>query len=501
MTAMNINKNADKEIGNDDGLKKNLLISTLYQALALILPLITAPYVFRVLGVNNIGIFSYTHSYAEFFMLFGALGTISYGSREISMHRQDVKARSQLFWEIESLTIITTLFTIVIWAIGTVLFAANKMIFAIWSIALLGTLFDISWFYAGIEKFKHTIVQNLICKFLGMLSIFLFVRKSDDLWKYVLIIALTQTVSNVSMWIYLPRYICRISFRSMRLSKHFKETLVYFIPTIAISIYTILDRVLIGLITHDTYENGNYESATKIINISKTLAFVGVNMVMQSRISFLFAQKKYDEIKEKIKTSFNYMAFASVGLAFGLVGVAKHFIPLYYGSGYDKTIMLLQIMAPIVFIVSISNCLGSQYYNPSGLRAKSAKFIITGSLLNLVLNLLLIPRFKSEGAVVASIIAELVISYLYVKNCDGYITYRGIIGLYWKKIIAGLIMLVVIVFEGDIIKGHWLAVICEFLSGVCIYAIVLLLLRDSLIVQLVIPQIKQWVTKRRTKRA
>ena len=478
------------------GLKTNLALSTIYQILAIILPLATAPYVSRVLGVDNIGIYSYTHSYLLFFSMFAALGTVSYGTREIARNRNNRERRSQLFWEIAVLTIITTTVVIIAWGCFAVFQNQYKKYYAILTVALIATMFDISWLYAGLEQFKYTVAQNLLFKIIGVLAIFAFVKEKEDLWKYILILSLTQTLANLTMWIYLPKFIDKIPIRSIHIGKHFKETLVYFVPTIAISIYTILDKTLIGLITHDTSENGNYEQATKIINISKTMSFVGVNMVLQSRIAYLFTEKKYREIKERISVSIDYVSFISVGIVFGIIGVADRFVPLFFGKGYDKTVVLMRYMAPIVLIVGVSNCLGSQYYNPAGLRAKSARYIVAGSLINLFLNLLLIPRFNSEGAVLATLIAETSISILYLKNCDGFYTLKQLAEVTWKKIMAGSLMLGIILFEGNFINNSLFLLIFQIGSGVLSYSIILLILKDTFIVNTVMPQLKKALSKR-----
>ena len=143
------------------------------------------------------------------------------------------------------------------------------------------------------------------------------------------------------MWIYLPKFVNRVSLKGIRLKKHLKETFIYFIPTIAISVYTILDKTLIGLITQDTSENGNYEQATKIVNMAKSVCFAGVNAVLHSRISYLFTEKKYEEIKQRISASMDYILFIGIGICFGIIGVAQRFVPLYFGPGYEKVIPIL----------------------------------------------------------------------------------------------------------------------------------------------------------------
>lgn len=474
-------------------LKVNLLLSTLYQVLTMALPLITAPYVARVLGVDGTGIYSYTHAYVMYFMLFGTLGTGSYGTREIARNRDDKEKRSKVFWEIAILSFITSTVAIFGWGIWIIFNETYRIYYIILTFFLLSTMFDISWFYAGIEEFKYTVTQNSIFRILGAVMIFVFVKKAEDLWIYILILSVTAFMASISMWLYLPKFVCKLSLKEIEVKKHFKETLVYFVPTIATSVYTILDKTLIGLITKDTSENGNYEQATKIINMAKSICFAGVNVVLSSRISYLFAEKRHEEIKERIITSMDYILFVGVALCFGLIGISERFVPGFFGDGYDKTIELLQLMGPLIVIIGVSNCLGSQYYTPAGLRSKSAKYIITGSIVNLILNIIFIPHFKSIGAVISTILAELTITMLYLYSCDGYYRFIILVQQVGKKIFAGCIMATIVFLLGRSIVDSIMCIVMQVLSGAAIYFIVLLIVKDTFMYNIVIPQIKKHI--------
>lgn len=460
-------------------LKKNLFLSTLYQILLIVAPLITAPYVSRILGAGGIGTYSYTNSIQIYFSMFAALGTASYGAREIARVRDDEKKRSHLFWEIEFLSIISSSICIIIWLILIIFSHENKIYFIILTLNIINTMLDISWFYTGMEQFKYTVRQNSIFKVISIICIFLFVKESDDIAIYILIMSLSTLLGTASMWLYLPKFINKIELKTIRIKKHFKETLIYFIPTIATSIYTVLDKTLIGIITKDTSENGYYEQATKIINVCKTLTFVSLNSVLGSRISFLYSKDKQDEIVEKIKGSFNYVFFMGIGIMFGLLSISAKFVPIFFGDGYKEVITLIELMSPLILIIGISNCLGAQYYIPSGLRNKSAKFIVIGSLINLILNLLLIPNFKSYGAVMGSIVAELTISILYILNCNKIINIKFMIQIFWKKFVAGIIMFILLYVVNIFIKQELLACIIDVILGISTYVLVLIILRDS----------------------
>ncbi len=465
-------------------IKKNLVLNTLYQILSLFLPFITAPYISRVIGSSGVGVYSYTYSIEMYFSLFAALGTASYGAREIARSRTDKHNRSLLFWEIELLTVITSLICIAAWSIWIFFNTRYQVIYLILTLYLFATMFDISWFYTGMEQFKNIVSVQTIFKLIGAVSIFAFVKSSQDVWIYILIMALSTLLGNMGMWLFLPQYIARVDIKSLNIIRHFKETLVYFIPTIATSVYTILDKTLIGVITKSDNENGYYEQATKIINIAKSLTFTSLNSVLGARISYLFAEKKYEEIYSRIDLSMDYILFMGFGFCCGLIGVSSDFVPLFFGSGYDQVIPMLSIMSVLLVIIGVSNCLGSQYYNPAGLRSKSAKFIIAGSCANLVLNLILIPRWGGIGAVIASIIAESLISALYLLGCKPYYSVGKLLMCGYKKLVAGSIMLLALFAMDGLFTNVVVGLIAKVILGGSLYCVILMALKDTLIINL-----------------
>ena len=470
-------------------LKKNIAISTLYQILLVILPMITAPYIARVLGPDQSGIYDFTNSIQTYFAMFAALGTASYGAREIARVRNDEKMRSVLFWEIELMTVMTSAACIAVWFVF--IFFANqyKVIYLVLTMGLFSTMFDISWFFAGMEQFTYTVSKNAVCKLAGVILMFLFVKRPEDLLLYIIIITASTMLGNLSMWLYIPRFVTKVDFKKLRFRKHFHETLIYFIPSVATSVYTVLDRTLIGTITNNRAENGCYHYTMQIINIMKALTFSSLNMVLGSRIAYLFAEEKYDEIKERIRASINYILFMGFGICFGLIGVSRRFVPLYLGPGYDRVITMLMLMSPIVIIIGVSNCLGSQYYTPSGNRRLSARFIIIGAIVNFTLNLILIPRFWGYGAIVASLIAETVITVLYFRHCNGYLTAETLFREGWKKLAAGILMLAVIMVMDRRIESNIIALVAEVAVGFTVYCAVIVILRDTFLSEIVMGKI------------
>ncbi|MBQ0165618.1 MAG: flippase [Treponema sp.] len=461
-------------------LQKNFILSTLYEILCVIAPFITAPYAARVLGPANTGIYSYTHSYVMYFTLIASLGTAQYGKREISRTRDDRKLCSKLFWEIELLSIVTSCVALLGWGIFVFFATQYKLYFIILTLFILAKMFDITWFFTGQEQFKYTVTRNTIVKITGIVCLYTFVKTPEDLWIYFLFHAGVDFLGSLSMWISLPRFLVPVDRKTLTIRPHFKETLVYFIPTVATSIYTILDKTLIGLITHEETENGFYEQATKIIHVVRAFAFSAVNSVLGARTSYLFEQKKTDEIKDKIHNSIDFILFMSIGCCLGLVGIASNFVPLFYGPGYEPVILIMQLLSPILIITGISTNLNDLYFTPGGYKKKSAIYVITGAITNLICNLLFIPRLNALGAVIGTLIAESVIMLLYLFNCNRFLTVRHILQAAWKKIIAGLVMLLFLCVVKRQIHNALLLLLVQIGGGASLYICVLLLLKDKL---------------------
>lgn len=465
----------------NNSLKFNIILSSIHQLLTLFLPLVTAPYVSRVLGAEGTGIFSYTSSIQAYFTIFAALGTGVYGVREIARKRNNKKQYSTLFWEIELLTVLTSSVAIILWLLWAVFSKEFQLIYLILTLNLFAVLFDISWFYTGLEQFVYTIGLNALFKIFGTIAIFTFIKAPSDLNAYIFIIASTSLLSSVSLWIYLPKILVKVSFNTLSLKGHLKQTLIYFVPTIATSIYTVLDKTMIGVITQNANENGYYEQATKIINILKSITFTALNSVLGARIAYLFSEKKYDEIKSRIALSLDFIFFIGMAFFFGLLSVSESFVPIFFGQGYDQVIYLLYVFSPIVVIIGVSNCLGSQYYTPAGLRSQSAKYIIIGSVLNLLLNLVFIPVFRSKGAVISSVLAELLITFLYVKNSNGYVDFKQLASYFNPRFIAGFIMYLIVLFIKQYLPNDLLGLLIQVLIGGMTYFMITYLQKDNIL--------------------
>ena len=290
-------------------IKKNFAYSMLYQMLEIIVPFITAPYLARVLGADMVGVESYTNSVQAYFLLFAALGTQSYGAREISRSRDDIKQYSKLFWEIELMSIATSAAALAAWILLIGLSSTYRIFYLVMIPSILGSMLNITWFFNGLEKFKLTVIRNMLFRLAGVVFLFVFVREKSDVVIHVVILSLINLFSSVSLWIYIPKLTVKTQFRELTIARHFKQTLTYFIPTIATSVYTVLDKTLIGLITKSNTQNGFYEQAENVMRVANRLSYSGINAVVGVRISYLFVENKIEEIHARIENSMHYIFF------------------------------------------------------------------------------------------------------------------------------------------------------------------------------------------------
>lgn len=462
-------------------LKKNYIYRLLYELTLLAGPLITVPYVSRVLGPTGVGDFSFTYSVATYFILFCALGLSGYGTREISRCRDNEAAVSRLFWEIRLSGMIPGLICLVLWGIFILLTTRYKLLYLALTPYLLGAIFEIQWFYIGLEQVKDTALCGIGVRILGIILTFLLINDSGDTPIYCALNSSIVLITHLSMWLMLPKYLKKVSLKNIPVRKHLKETLVYFIPSIVMSIYMVLDKFLIGVITKDSCQNGYYEQADRVISVTKTFVYWVMVNVASARMSYLYAQDRHDEIKSAISKSMDYIFFMGYGAVFGLLGISHNLVPIFFGPGYEPVEKLIWLMLPLILIVSITNCLENYYYIPAGKRAQSTKYILAGAILNLIMNICLIPFWGADGAVMASLVAEVLIAVLFMIHCNSFLPPALLGSLSIKRILAGIPMAVAVWFTGTLAINGIAVLLIQMAAGVILYCLLLLMLRDSLI--------------------
>lgn len=453
-----------------------------YQILAMILPLVTTPYVSRVLGAANIGAYSYTQSIVYYFTLFGTLGLNLYGQREIAYVQDDVEKRSKVFWEVMCMRIITHTLSLVVFCTTFVHHAKYSVLFTIQIIDIVASCMDFSWLFQGMEDFKRLTIRNIFIKLCAVICIFIFVKEPTDIYKYAICYSAALFLGNGVMLAYLPRLIKKVKFRGLNLQKHIKPCIMLFLPQVASSLYNVLDKTMIGTITQIEEEVAYYEQAQKIVKVA--LSFLtSIGTVMLPRIAFFFSKKDYSVIESYMHKSFRFAFFLGLPLTFGMIAASSHLVPWFYGDGYERVIPNIMIIAPIILIVGFSNVIGVQYLLPTGRQKEYFISVIVGAAFNMVLNAVLIPRLFSVGAALGSVLAEFVVLSTQIILTRKDIKYIKVIKTSFKFLFAAIVMFLAISFPFKNFPDTISTSLIQVIVGCVIYFAVLIVLRDEILVE------------------
>lgn len=470
---------------SEKSVGKNYIYNLIYQILVLILPLVTTPYLSKVLGAESIGIYSYTISIVTYFVLFGSLGMAMYAQREIAYVQDEKKKRSKIFWETFILRLITLAISMIIFYFLFVHKGEYSVYYKILLLHILANMFDISAFFQGMEEFKKIIKRNLIVKFISIISIFVFIKQPTDIGKYLLIYSLSNLIGNISLWFYLPKYIVKTPLKDLKFLKHLKPTVILFVPQIATQIYTVLDKTMIGGLISDKSEVGYYEQSQKITLMILTFV-TSLGTVMLPRIANKFANGKKEEIKNNILTSFNFVYFLSLPMIFGLVAVAKDLIPWFLGESFEKSIYIIYVISPIILLIGFSNAIGIQYLLPTQRQKEYTTSVVAGAVTNLIFNFIFIPRFMSVGAAMGTVIAETVVTAVQVFCIRKEFELKNILKMSIKYIISSIMMFLLIMILNNYILssiGRVSRMAIDVIIGVMVYLGMLIILRDSFVLK------------------
>ncbi|MCD7884751.1 MAG: flippase [Lachnospiraceae bacterium] len=386
-------------------IKKNYVYQVLYQALVSLLPFITSPYVSRILGAEGVGVYSYTYTIALYFTTLGNLGISQYGNRIIAQTRDDKEKMCRTFTSLYCFHVCVFALVIVAYIIFINFFAEHeyKELFCIQVLYLLGGLLDISWLYYGFEDFKLTVSRSAIIKLLSVFAIFFFVKSEDDLWVYILIMALGYFLNIVVLWCFFKKYAHFAKFSIKEFTQHFKPLMLLFFSVVAYSIYSYMDKIMIGAIS-STAELGYYENAWKMIEFP--VAFVtSLGTVMLPRISNL--QTKGDEgtIYRYIKKTLHFSVIFASAIAFGIAAIAGDFSVVFWGKSFSRSGLLIEIMALTIILMSWNGVVRQEYLIPYKKDMQYLTAVCTGAVLNVIFNLILIPFYGAAGAAIGTVIA------------------------------------------------------------------------------------------------
>ena len=484
-------------ISSKKSTKKNYIYNLSYHLLSLLTPLIVMPYISRVLGNYGVGQYAFTYSLITYFVLFASLGFEIYAQREIARFQGNKKEQTKVFWEIIIARSISTFLTLCIHIaliLSNIYGETYTILMWILTVNILAVFFDISLLFRGNEDFGLLSLVASIFKIGGVVSIILFVKNESHLWLYTFLQSIILVASNLSMWIFLPKYLVRLRGEKMNINRHFIPCIRLFIPTIAVSVYTVLDKTLIGLMVPGTIEingveksvadieNGNYEQAEKIVKMAMMI-ITSLGTVMIPKNSSIIESGDFDKFKSNIDKALKFVFYLGSPITLGVLAISQNFAPWFFGEGYEKVPFLMMMFSPLILIIGVSNVIGLQYLLPLKKDRKYTLAILSGAFTNLLLNLILIPFLKSFGACIATIVGEIVVTSVMLLFAKKDVTIIKSALSMWKPILSSCIMFAAVFTTQFFLTPSILNTILLVFEGIIVFLVVNIIFREETMIK------------------
>lgn len=407
-------------------LKLNFILHNLRLFLTFTVPLVTFPYITRILGPINIGKVDFANSIVNYFVLFATLGIPTYGIREISNHRNSQYGLTRTVAELSVIQLITTLFSVIFYIVLVLLvpkFSEQKLLFLIIAPNIIFSAFGYEWFYIGIEDQSYITIRFIIIKFIQVFLIFLLVKEQNDFLEYAVILISLNGISSFFNIYRLNKYIKFYKVIRIDLRKHIKPIILMFISVIAISIYNQLDITMVGILVGER-EVGLYTTANKLIRIIISLV-TSMGIVILPRLTNDLETGNLEGYKYHIKKSLSFILFLGFPLVLGLNIISDEFVFLLAGKEFSESSFSMRLLSPIILIVGLAQFVGFQILYSH----KKEKFytiaVTVAAIINFISNYLLIPIYKQNGAIIGTVIAEisglifmLVFAHKYIKEYE-----------------------------------------------------------------------------------
>ena len=462
----------------------NVIYNMLFQFFTTCLPVVTAPYLARTLGLAQSGVYSFVDSIVILFTVFGALGTSLYGCRKIAYVRDDKQKLSEVFYEIMYLKLLILIPVLIIYISCFCLKGEYSIYFIISILYVIGDFIEISWFFNGVEDFKSVTIRNFIIKIIFVICLFTLIKKPSDLWKYTLLVCGTGFLGNISMWLILKKYIYPLKqMNRLHPFRHLKESLVLFIPQSANYVYSISDKTMLGYLTPTLNNVGIYDYAYRIVKMIMSI-LQSMGYVILSRIANLSANNNKKDIKRYINKSIDFSLFLGFPMMLGIIGIANNFVPVYLGKEFIEVAKVILVIGPLIVITSFNSILGTQLLLAIKKDKEYTRATVFGAVLNITLNFVLIPILGIYGACITSLLSEVVVMVIQLHYSKDYVKIKEIFKNNYKVFICSLIMFGVCKLVGLIKLNIILVILLQILISALTYFILMLILKSSILIEI-----------------
>lgn len=484
-------------------VKYNFIMSATLRMSSFIFPFITFPYISRILGPDGNGKISFATSVIYYFTTFAALGIPTYGIRICAQCRDDKKKLTKIVHE---LLILGTILTLIAYAvlIAMVYFVpklrASSTIILVTSASLLLSNFGVEWFYQAIEQYDYITFRNIFFKVISIILMFIFVKNQEDYVLYAGIQVLGTVGSNILNLIRLRKYISLHPVKNYDIMQHIRPSAVFLMMTIATTVYTNLDMVMLGFMVDDT-QVGYYNAAVKMKNILVGLV-AALGTVLLPRVSYYVKNKMMTEYKRTINNSFKVVILIALPLTIYCIVESGNILLFLAGDKYLPAISAMVVIMPTILLIGLSNITGIQILVPQSLEKLTIKSTVVGAVVNLLLNTVLIPRFGALGASIGTLVAEasvLAVQFYFLRHSPYIRVFsKDFIKIFASVIVATIALLWLtrkFTLNNSFIDLVWSSVIFFGIYGIC-----LLVTKEEMVQEHGVAILKNWLGRYRPER-
>lgn len=466
-------------------LKKNAILNVIKTACTIFFPLITFPYISRILLPEGIGKVNFANSIVSYFGIISSLGISSYATREASKVRDNKLELSKFVKEILILNICSSALAYTLLFISLIFipkFTEYRILICICSSTLLLSTLGIDWFYSALEEFKYITIRSITFQIISLILLFSLVHNKEDYLKYAAISVISSAGSNILNLIHSRHYINIFNKSKISILKHIKPILILFVSSIAINIFTSLDTSMLGFLS-DNAQVGYYSAASKIIRMIRDL-FPAVFTVLFARLSFYVSNDDTSSLEDLTTKTLNLIFFFSLPMFTGINILMPSIVNLLCGKEFLSSITTARILSLLLIISSYSGFLGGQLLIALNKEKIYMWCMITASLTDVALNYIFIPLYGANGAAFATIITEIFIFFLYTFLLRSLLVHINIKKNLFQYLLSTIIMTLLVLLLNGLIKNDICKIIICSISGFFIYIILLYLIKNSFILQI-----------------
>jgi O-antigen/teichoic acid export membrane protein len=400
-------------------LKKNLFYNILLTISQFLFPLISFPYASRILGPDGVGDVTFIDSFTQYFILFSALGIPVYGIREIAKIGNAIELRRTFFSEIISIHVLSTiLFSVVYISFAFTIPSLRNhlpMVF-IGILMMFSNIFTFEWYFQGIEKFKFITIRTLLTRSISLILMFFILKKGGRPVMYYTVLASGYLLNAVVNLYYAINQKSFGNF-NLNLKKHLKPLFVILSSSLAISVYILMDNILLGLLQNNSAV-GLYSTALRIIRIPITLVSA-ISSIMIPQISLAYSNEDFSKVQELINKSFSFICILAIPISAGIILVSPFLVYIFAGVKFAGAATVLSILSINLFLIGLNNLFGLQILTPIGKEGLLLKAVTIGMFFSIVTNLFLIKYFSYTGAAITNVITEIIVTgttFYYAKK-------------------------------------------------------------------------------------